>query len=741
MTKSLCSRAWFILAGLVWIVPALVSQEAHPAQSTTIQSKTEEVLLDVVVRDKKGHPVTDLKAEDFQVLDNGTPKKISSFRLVQGREAVAGGGARTQLDPLQQVRLITMIFQCWSNDARKLARDAALDVIKGELPQNVYVSVMAIDHKLEVLQPYTNDLALLRKAIDRVTRSEVKDYSGDSAVVEKQLQEMLGPNTSGALTQQAQVDNAQATLAAQGRSASGADFAAAAMAAIVLSMLQTQQASAAAEGGRINIYALLDAVREQYRLPGRKTVLYFSEGGFVIPQGMEQPFKNVISVANRANVSFYSIDTRGLSTFYSANDSGQATYGANSSAMASLNTAAQNSQRQFNDTGQPVSAHEEGERVKALDKALDSTRGNTQNTLANLAESTGGSLIANTNDLRGPLHRVEEDIQTYYEISYSPEIKNYDGSFHTISVKTAATDLHVQSRSGYFALPPGVHGTAAFVSPFEVPLLNAINSTQPPQDFAFHSTMMHFRDLKQQPISVLAIDVPFANVTFVPKEKEPNQFEAHLSYLALIKDSKGTVVNKIENELPISISSDKLAALKNSHFLYKTPLSLAPGEYLVDVAVLDSASQNKISAQKSKLTVEPPATTLAVSSVSFVRRMDVKSKDANQDFDPLQVGDKVIYPDLDPAVKQGTGINLSFYLVAYADPKVSAAPVLTMEFSQNGHLLGKASADIGKPDGTGRIQYVGSIPASQLSPGEYSVRFALQQGTEGADETASFRVQ
>ena len=741
MTTSFYRLAWFV-GGIFLVVPTLLAQESTtPAQSNTIQSKTEEVLLDVVVRDKKGHPVNDLKAEDFQVLDNGAPRKISSFRLVQGREAVTSGGSRTQLDPLQQVRLITMIFQCSSNDARKLARDAAMDVIKGELPQNVYVSVMVIDHKLEVVQSYTNDLALLRKAIDRVTRSEVKDYSGDSIVVAKQLQEMLGPNTSGALSQQAQVDNAQETAAAQGRSASGADLVAVAMAQIVLSMLQTQQASAAAEGGRINIYALLDAVREQYRLPGRKTVLYFSEGGFVIPQGMEQPFKNVISVANRANVSFYAIDARGLSTFYSADDRGLATYGANSSATASLNTAAQTSQRQFNDTGQPISAHEEGERLKSLDKALDSTRGNTQNTLANLAESTGGSLIANTNDLRTPLRRVEEDIQTYYEIAYSPEIKNYDGSFHTISVKTTATDLHVQSRSGYFALPPGVHGTAAFLSPFEVPLLNAINSTQPPQDFAFHSAMMHFRDLKQQPITVLAIDVPFANVTFVPKEKEPNQFEARLSYLALIKDSKGTVLNKIENELPISIPSEKLAALKNSHFLYKTPLSLAPGDYLVDIAVLDSASQNKISAQKSKLTVAPPATTLAVSSVSFVRRMDVKAKDASQDFDPLQVGDKVIYPDLDPAVKQGSGINLSFYLVAYADPRVSAAPVLTMEFSQNGHLLGKASTEIGKPDGTGKIQYVGSIPASQLSPGEYSVRFALQQGTEGADETASFKVQ
>src|SRR5262249_51169040 len=196
----------------------------------------------------------------------GVEKKIGSFRLVRGGEAIAPGGARTQLDPLRQVRLITMIFQCWSNDARGLARDGAMDLLKGELPQNVFVAVMAIDHKLQVLQPYTNDLSLLHKAIDRATKSEVKDFSADTAMVEKQLQEMLGPNSSGALTQQAQLDNAQqaATTAAQGRSASGADLAGVAMARIILDMLETQQASAAAESGRINIYALLDAVREQY---------------------------------------------------------------------------------------------------------------------------------------------------------------------------------------------------------------------------------------------------------------------------------------------------------------------------------------------------------------------------------------------------------------------------------------------------------------------------------------------
>src|SRR5215469_10923584 len=284
--------------------PGLFPISAQAPQSsppTTIKSTAEEVLLDVVVRDKKGHLLSDLKPEDFRVFDNGVEKKIVSFRLVQGADAVITGGTRTHLDPLQQVRLVTLIFQCFSNDARRLARDAALDLLKSELPQNVYFSVMTIDHKLEVVQPYTNDVAVLRKAIDRVSRSEVKDYSADTAAVQKQLQEMLGPNTSGALTQRQQLDNEQATVAAQGRSADASDLARVAMAEMVLQMLETQQTSAAAEGGRINIYALLDAVREQYRLPGRKTVLYFSEGGFMIPQGMEQPFRNVISVANRAN--------------------------------------------------------------------------------------------------------------------------------------------------------------------------------------------------------------------------------------------------------------------------------------------------------------------------------------------------------------------------------------------------------------------------------------------------------
>src|SRR6266700_7382243 len=70
-----------------------------PQQGSAVRTTSEEVLLDVVVRDKKGHAVNNLKPDDFQVFDNGEPKKIIAFRLVQGVEAVAEGGTRTQLDP------------------------------------------------------------------------------------------------------------------------------------------------------------------------------------------------------------------------------------------------------------------------------------------------------------------------------------------------------------------------------------------------------------------------------------------------------------------------------------------------------------------------------------------------------------------------------------------------------------------------------------------------------------------
>src|SRR5260370_14995130 len=147
MRLRVLSSALLVTAALAPL-PALAQQTA----GSTVTLTVDEVLLDLIVRDKKGKPVTDLKPEDISVLDNGAKQTITSFRLVSGSDALTSSGAKTPLDPLRQIRLVTLAFEAMTEaDQRKLARTAAIDLIKGDQRTNRYYAVVLINTKLFVL--------------------------------------------------------------------------------------------------------------------------------------------------------------------------------------------------------------------------------------------------------------------------------------------------------------------------------------------------------------------------------------------------------------------------------------------------------------------------------------------------------------------------------------------------------------------------------------------------------------
>ena len=124
---------------------------ALPQPQSAAKTNVDEVLLDLVVRDKKGKPITDLKPEEITITDNGVKQTILSFRQVRGSEAVTSTGASTPLDPLRQIRLVTLAFEpLAAPDQSRLARAAALDLVKGDQGVNVFYSVVVIDTKLMV---------------------------------------------------------------------------------------------------------------------------------------------------------------------------------------------------------------------------------------------------------------------------------------------------------------------------------------------------------------------------------------------------------------------------------------------------------------------------------------------------------------------------------------------------------------------------------------------------------------
>ena len=251
--------------------------------------------------------------------------------------------------------------------------------------------------------------------------------------------------------------------------------------------------------GAASVFSLLSLIRGQQRLAGRKTVLYFSEGLQLTPN-LAPVFRNAVSAANRANVSFYAIDARGLQTARQAD-----------AARESLAAAARANEQQMRSRGgQAVTP----EQIKAMDNAESSILKNAQENLASLAESTGGFLVANTNDLRTPMRRVAAELSSYYEISYVPQAREYDGRFRAVAVKTSREDVVLQTRSGYFALPPN-EGAGPNLLGFEQPLLAALSSAKPPRDFDYIATAMRFAPNADGTQYALILEAPLASLTLV----------------------------------------------------------------------------------------------------------------------------------------------------------------------------------------------------------------------------------
>lgn len=689
----------------------LLAQDPPP--QATIRTTVDEVVLDVIVRDKKGRPVKDLTADDVLVLDNGVRQKITGFRLVEGQEAI-DKGQKVALDPLRQLRLVTLCFERLDEDSRRIARQGALDLIKDPAP-NVFYSVVTIDTQLFGLQEFTRDREALKKAIEKATSGKYAIFASEAAQLRAALDRTI------AQTPQSSVQRGQIVDAPPGDTSSiGAAAVQAKLAQVMRDMVSFDQAIAQNESTRRSIFSLLSLVRGQATLPGRKTILYFS-AGMGVPPHLDVPFRSLISTANRNNVSFYVIDSRGVLTQ-------QRNEQATRAMLEAARTSAEDVTRQ--------DGYVSKEAIQASDKAETSMRQNDQLALRDLAESTGGFLMADSNDLRRPLRQVNEEVNSYYEISYNPGIENYDGSFRKTEVTVDRKDLVLHTRNGYFALPPDVRG--ASLLPYEVPLLKALDSKPLPRAIDFRASAIRFESGPESVNHELVLDVPLGELQ-VAEDTAKQAYKARLSAVVLVKNSQGEVVQKFTRDLPLAGPASQIPQLKAGHFIYKEHLKLAPGRYTLESAVIDHES-GKIGAKKAALVAPARHGGIGLSSLSVVRsyQANAPSPDA---ADPFVYQGGRVTPALNPVIHTVPGAQLSIFFIVYPDPASSEKPQAIMEYILDGKSIGRGEVPLPEPDANGRIPYVMSAPANNLPHGAYEVRLVVKQGKSVAEERAFVTVE
>ncbi len=712
---------------LLGIATVGVGQNAQAPETSAavIRSDTREVVLDVVVRHKNLSLADKLKASDFTVSEDGVAQTIKSFRFVGGRAAgvipqqpqapigPAGKAAGDLANSTRARNFVSIVFDQMSPDSRQNALKAATDFLDQQFQDNTYAAIFRLNLRLNAIHGFSNDRAALKESVRRAVNGNSMELAADSANVLNQTDYTTAGGPGGISTNSG-IDLTQTP-----------DFGLGSASTNPLSESQQAVAGMIANqrgmvdyGTGMNVWtSLLQMIRYESILPGRKTILYLSDG-LSNPPGHREFVQTVIGAANRGNVTFYCIDVRGMA---------MATSNGLSSGLTQ--TAAGISRAQGTMSGSAAGAMQQAQQFDVMEQAAASQ---TQLNMAELAESTGGFAVFNTNDFRKNMTRIMEDVRTHYEISYVPTASEYDGHFRKISVTLKDPKLLVQARDGYFALPE-FHGMR--VQPFELTALGILNGP-PRHDFDFHAGALQFKPARDGFRYEMGFQVNTGNLT-TPLDQATHKARVHAIFLALIKDAKGQVVEKVSREIDREFPEDKMDLFRRGETIFTSPFEVAAGRYTIDAAVIDP-SGNRASTKRMALVVAR-AQGPAVSSIEVVHQI-TPLESPRDPGNPLEFAGGKITPALTQTAS-ASGATALFFVVY---PSLESAgvgggekPRVTVAFFRDGKVVSRSSPDVGVPDEVNSFPMIESV---KLPAGEYVARVVVEQGGRVASQSTPISV-
>jgi VWFA-related protein len=702
-----------------------------------VRMRANEVSLDIVVRDKKGRPVRDLTAGDFEVFEDGVRQQIGSFRFVlreptEGTDSSVAGGKEKpapRVAPSRDVAdsgVIALVFDRLSPDARALARRAGLAYAEEGITGGGYTGVFAIDQSLRTIQAYTDNSQLIRQAVERATSTATSTYASGAGKVRDMS------DRSTALSQQISSGESAASTAGAARDSAGASAAGAAIGAAAIQqtliemesrMIENFEALERDQQGFATINSLLAVITPMRNLPGRKTIIFFSEG-LALPQSVQTKFPAVINAANRANVSIYAIDAAGLRI-----ESGTA------EAAREINSLAN---RRMQQTAKGTDSIQSAPYTKALERNEDLLRLDPRSGLGQLADETGGFLIHDTNDLRSGLRRIDDDMRAYYVLTYIPKNDDYNGQFRHIAVKLSRTNLEAQTRKGYYAVES--IGQMPMLD-YEAPALAASHNARPGSSpFSLRAASLDFPATGRPGLAVILGEAPLSAFTLSPAS-DKKTYNADFSIIALVRDQSGQIVQKLSQHYPLNGPIEKLQAAKKGDVLFYREFQLPPGHYTVEFIAYD-ASQRKADVRRTSLEIpRVDETTLRLSSVVVLSRAERITEEEQKKDQPFYFGELVVYPNLGEPILKSATKQLAYFLTAWP-AKGGAEPLkLVAEILQNRRGIAKTSAQLPAADDHGRIKYAGALPLDSFQPGSYELKVTVSDNHTSVSRSTQFRIE
>jgi VWFA-related protein len=543
---------WAIAAALVasigMVAPSFSARPAAqepaaqaPGDKPTFRAGTRLATFDAVVTDKKGRHVTDLTPADFEVIERGKKKTVRQVAYVDVASTAAARQAAAAAAPAPS---IAMPGQPGLPSRAETARVMAIVVddlgihsfrsivdtrrmlnryIDGRLQPADLVAIIRTSGGAGALQQFTTDRRLLKAAVEKV-RWSARVWPYDPSGPWERNPVGLADRFEREVTQ-------DGTLG-----------------------------------------ALAYAVRGIQALPGRKTIVFVSEGfqlvspSFITNDALPA-VEQVIDDANRGGVVIYAIDPRGLvnplmssRTFTAEQSSSDPSYTRTMDFGSAVPTSLLASHALFEQQG----------------------------SLEYLSDQTGGFAVLNNNNLAAGLSRISEDRRGYYLIGFdtatAPGVRNEKGD---VRIRVNRKDLKVRARRDRFG--PADPEALPLPAPAD-PLISAALSPFATGALDVRLAALFGHDTTEGAFVRTLVAVDPAGLTLA--ESAGSGREGNLTLLVFAIDDTGTVVAQSHQAIAVRLDADAYTEARKTGLRYgvRLPFKKAGG-YQIRAAILDERSQ------------------------------------------------------------------------------------------------------------------------------------------------------
>ena len=604
MSRISHSRLQKLMA--IALAVALLCPNVFAAQETgyTFKAQSELVLVNVSVRDRNGNLVRDLKPEDFTILEDNKPQKVSTFDVenMQNAPAVETATAEQvnllsvapkkatavpedallskQAQAIKDRRLIILFFDLSSMEPDEIERSAkaAQNYVDKQMQPADLVAVVSLGSSITLNQDFTSDRALLKKALEGFN---------------------LG---AGAGFEEGSVGTTEGT-ADNGNSFTVDDT--------EYNIFNTDR----------RLEALRTVAQQVASVPQQKALIYFSSGMDRTGIENESELRSATNAAVLANMAIYTMDIRGL----------QALPPGGAAQNASLRgVSPYNGQSTLNDLNSNFT---------------------TQETLVSLSVDTGGRSYLDSNDFSRVFRGVQQDMEMYYLLGYHSTNTARDGKFRRITVRVNRPGLKLEYRKGYYAAADFKHSNK---DDRERQLQEELASDLPSTDLPLYLATGYFRLADNRYYVPISLIVPGSAIPFT---RNRDQDKATLDVLGLVTDAKNFPVGRIRDTVKLAVNAANEVQRKNVQ--YDNGITLPPGKYHLKIVVRENEN-GQMGAFETDFTIpDLKSSPLKMSSIVMASQLQPAGKHENPN-DPLIRNGSEIVPSVTRVFSSGQHLYLYY---------------------------------------------------------------------------------